>query len=214
MVPLRIYKDANEVEHRLRGLGLRTATLTTAIQRGHLARIECTENHPVTAPGFYCWSETVRAMRELMAQDGWIRDNEGNQGLIRNAELDLTLTVAAGDEGVGLADRIPTTRYPKGPRMSAAVLMNGYLFEELEKDYEALAACKSIWLLLYHWDPRRQRVRCELSKPSGMDESRPSEWLERIILPHVDTDFPRQGAKPDSGGPKTPEIRIEIKRRA
>jgi hypothetical protein len=216
MEPLRIFDEPNEVEQQLGALGLGRAILETAVRRGHLARLECTDYHPATSAGFYAWSETVRTLRESLGPLGWLPSNEANQGLVIHEGRRLKLAVAGGDESTGIRDRIPSTRSTKGPRMTAAVSVNGWLFAEMEPVALATSDGMSLWLLLVYWNEQRRRIQIELSKPIGMGENdRPTEWSERIIFPHIDGDLPA-GAGEAIGSPSstTPEIRIEIKRRA
>jgi hypothetical protein len=217
MEALKIYTQPHEIDFRLNRLGLTRVILDVAMKRGHLARLECTANHPVTSAGFYAWSETVRALRELLIPEGWEISNEANQGLVVHQQRGIKLAVSGGDEFTGIKDNIPTTRSSKGPKMSAAVFLNGWLFPEMDPysdDSSRRAVSQDLWILLVHWNIQRHRLQSELSKPIEMgDNDRPTVWGERIILPHFDGDVSLVGASRD-GGPKSPEIVVEIKRRA
>ena len=73
----------------------------------------------------------------------------------------------------------------------------------------------TLWLVLAYWNREKHRVQLEVSCPRGMGENkRPVDWSERILFPAIDYNDPLPEKTPVDGSPKTPEIVIEIKRRA
>jgi hypothetical protein len=100
----------------------------------------------------------------------------------------------------------------------AAVQSNSlFLFHELEEDQiAALAATRrDFWLLMVHVNERAQVVQRELSRPVVMSEGkRPIVWSERIIFPDFTYGDPLPVPKDYPDTPRTPEIVIEVKRRA
>jgi len=216
----KIYFSPVDVHQRLDRLALRKENIDIAVRLGLLARRECTENHPVTAKGFDQWSETVRALRDQTGSSGWVPDNEANQGLIANPDLGACIAVVPGDRNTGRKDAIPSTRSPRGVKTSDAVRGNNYfLFPEMED--EQIAALSDIhrdfWLLMVYVNELAERIQYELSRPVKMSErKRPVKWSERILF----SDFNYGDSIPvterdDSSSPqRTPEIVVEVKRRA
>jgi hypothetical protein len=214
----KIWNTPVDVHQRLDQLGLKKEAIDYAIRRGLLARLECTPNHPVTAPGFHGWSGTVCGLRDSMLPTGWERDNEANQGLVVNPANSVTIAVVPGDHNTGRKDAIPTTRSPRGPMTDAAVQSNSYfLFHEMEEDQiAALAAVRrDFWLLMVYVSEDAQRVQYELSRPIQMSEGkRPIGWSERILFSDFTFGEPLSRTEDAPQTPKSPEIVVEVKRRA
>jgi hypothetical protein len=212
----KVYSRPDDVSRRLSELDLRQDVLIEAVRQGLLARLECTKNHPRTTAGFNAWSDTVCRLRDLLVPLGWITSNAANQGLVVNERLSLILNVAGGNECTGVADLIPSTRSRKGPSMADAVKANSqkWLFDEMEPKISASG--RGSWLLLAYWNSGKQHVQLELSHPvKWSEDERPVDWSERILLPNISHNDPLPATKPSSeGGAKTPEITVEIKRRA
>lgn len=216
----KIYVDQMDTRNRLDDLGLKEEQLLAAVRRGHSARLTCTSNHPSQSPGFYAWSETVCGFREQVIPAGWEPSNESNLPFTCNHDGSVAIAVATGDENTGSADREPCTKSSKGPRTKSAVGDNErqmLLFGDLVLRPEHLKKIneRMTWLLLIHCDMELREVRCELSRPVSMnDEGRVDGWDERIVL----TPFPFDGdlvdASPVGNPPQSPEIIVEIKRRA
>src|SRR5579859_3369942 len=120
----RIWSTPVDVHQRLDQLGLKKEAIDHAIQRGLLARRECTENHPVTTAGFDGWAESVCGLRDWLVPLGWEKDNSANQGLVVNPFNSVTIAVVQGDHKTGRKDAIPSTRAPRGPMTYAAVESN------------------------------------------------------------------------------------------
>lgn len=212
----KIYSEPEDVDRRLGEMELTRDILLDAVGSGLLARLECTPNHPITAAGYGAWSQTVCRLRELLLPLGWVPSNAANQGLTVNERLVITLNVAGGDASTGVESLTPSTRSRHGASMASAVAANsGWLFEE--EDPTLVELGRGSWLLLAYWDRAKRLVRLELSRPVkwGEDE-RPVGYSERILLPDIVYDgAPLPEIRPLFGdGPKTPEITVEIKRRA
>lgn len=213
------YVDAMNVRSRLGELGLQEDDLLLPIQRGQAARLSCTQNHPPPFPGICAWSETVCALREQLIPLGWERSDEGNLPFTVNPGRTVAIAVATGDDATGRADRKPLTKSTKGPRTAGAVASNErqyLLFGDLALCPEHLKQIndRMTWLLLIHSDMEDQEVRCELSRPVRMnEEGRVDDWAERVILAPF-----RFGADAvavsEETPPRTPEIVVEIRKRA
>lgn len=216
----QVMSDRWAAKARLSQLGLEEALLSRAVAEGLAAWAGCTPNHPTAAPGFYAWSETTRALRELLIPAGWQKQDEQNQAQVVSADGSIVIVVATGNEATGLSDSSPITKSRKGPQTVSAVAQNtsGFLFEEMEADAiaKAMDSNRNTWLLLINRDKLKGEVRSELSRPIGLDaDFRVSGWSERILLSPTpfepsDRTLPKQG-EPDM---QTPEIAIEIRRRA
>lgn len=206
-----------ETNRRLGELGLTEAALIRAAQRGLAAWSACTENHPPVFGGLSAWGETVCALREELMPLGWDRLNEANLPLVVNSDRTIALTVATGDEQTGRKDGMqPCTMSAKGPRTIAAIAANNQqivLFPEMLPDSVMPKNGRITWLLLIHRDTQGRELRVELSRPTSMaPEGHVDGWAERIILRSTPFDeLPVMGL---DNPPETPEIDIDIKRRA
>ena len=200
-----------EVTDALTKIGLTNELLLDAILRGENSRDSCTINDPPSAPGFYSWAGTVRALRDILIPLGWVRNDDVNYSRVVNAELNIAIAVVTGDEGTGNKDISPKTKYPKGPATQAAVSCNqGNLFgmETPEPELEAEEGWTT-WMLL------RKRtgdlVYAELSLPSLMSKDGQVErWETRIILEPMTFD-PLIDIDDDSG---EPPIEVLVRRRS
>jgi hypothetical protein len=200
-----------DITDALAELGLTVEILSDAILRGENARDSCTANDPPSAPGFYSWAGTVRALRDILIPLGWMRNDDVNYSRVVNAELNVAIAVVTGDEGTGNKDMSPKTKYPKGPATQAAVSCNqGNLFgngdapePEAEPDDNRIT-----WMLL------RKRtgdtVYAELSLPSLMSDGQVERWEGRIILEPMTFD-PLIDVEDDSS---EPPIDIVVRRRS
>jgi hypothetical protein len=151
----------------------------------------------------------------------WERLNDNGLPLTVNASNSVALTVSGGDENTGRPNKTPSTKTSKGPRISDAVADNSQYELELTIDGvplrpEILEECggRMMWVLLLHIDKSSREIRSELSRPKQMsDDRRIVGWWERIILPSVPFDGDALNVPVDNA-PKTPELDVEIKRRA
>ena len=219
MIATATHVDPMNVRSRLSELGLAEKMLLLAVERGQIARLSCTKNHPPLYPGISAWSETVCALREQLIPEGWERSDEGNLPFTVNPGRTVAIAVATGDEATGRTDRKPCTKSAKRPRTAGAVATNErqmLLFGPLELRPEHLTKIneRMTWLLLIHSDFEVREVRCELSRPVNMnEEGRVDDWAERIILSasSFDADV---AAVPSGNVPQSPEIIVKIKKRA
>lgn len=211
-----------EVNRRLAELGLPENALQEAAKSGLAAWAACTPNHPTMYPGIVAWGETTRVLRDHLVLLGWNAINESGQALVVNASGTIAVMVAGGDENTGIHSlNDPRTKSAKGPKTIEAIQRNQWLFPEMEEEdrhsHEARGK-RQTWVLLLARDMQAGELRAELSIPMHMtDDCRISEWSERVILGPIpfggiDQSLTRGGAPSDPG--KTPEIVVEIKRRA
>ena len=131
---------------------------------------------------------------------------------------DVAITVATGDEATG-RDRgeEPCTKSPKGPQTRNAVSANQYKLFPSDECIQAFTSSQRgrvTWLLLIHSAWADREVRCELSLPVGMnDEGRVDGWEERIVLGSTPFDADVLEV-PTDDVPQSPNIIVDIKRRA
>lgn len=212
-----VYVEADEIQSRLRNLGLDQTTLTDIVRRGQYAHAACTANDPPLYPGFTAWAQMVRASREYLLPKGWSRSNENNYCLVIDPTGEIAIAIATGDEGTGQAQSSPTTKSSKGPRTVDVVVANQNQLElpldcpPIPKRLIEQEEPRMTWILLVHRGDKG--VRSELSLPLSIDDDGYiNAWRERIMLGVLPND-------PDLGKlePKTndqPDIAIDIKRRA
>jgi hypothetical protein len=216
-VSVTVRVDSWDVRNRLAELGLDPEPLVEVVQRGHIAFVSCTANHPPMYPGLAAWAETVRALREYLIPKGWTRSDENIYSLVIDKTGGVAIAVATGDDGTGRQEVTPTTKAAKGPSTLDAVVANQFqlsLFTEPQLISAPSGAPKAdeqplTWILLIH--RARNEVRSELSLPSSMGpDGHIDRWEERIILGAIPLDPDFLEVVP----PTLPGIEIEIKRRA
>lgn len=214
------YVDPFDVGRRLHELGLDESMLRMAIGRGHLARLDCTDNHPRIYPAIAAWAETVCALRENLSGRGWERRDDNNFPRVINASGDLAIIVATGNELTGLTHALPSTRASKGRHTVEAVVVNEAqlnLFAELDdSDHAANHEIERddliTYVLLFYRDVTE--TRCELSLPSEMGaDGRITNWRERIILRPIPNDDIEYLIGNDDGSPKGPPVEVPVRRK-
>lgn len=192
MNPLTYYEPL-DVDARLEKLGLSSEILHQAIKNGEMYRSDCTENDPLSLPGFIAWGRAVRSLREILAPHGWMRLNEQGMPLVINPSGTIAIGVTAGNINTGNPDMTPRTRNTKGPATEAAVRLNGQMcfsfYEETgPKTVRSRSGDRLTWLLLT--SRHSDKICCELSLPSEIGEDeRVENWNERIILPPISIDI-------------------------
>ena len=137
-----------------------------------------------------------------------------------NKDRTIAVSVATGNEDTGTdGERDPLTTSAKGPRTVGAIAVNRrqlQLFEEMVPPVEVLnAPGRETWLLLICRDIEKREMRCELSRPVSLDpKGRINLWAERIILRPTSFDGIGDSLLGGGNGPQSPEITVDIKRRA
>jgi hypothetical protein len=208
-----LHSDPASASAALARLDLTEAVLLAAAMQGYLARSNSTANHPPLYPAFVAWGEAVRALRDGLAPDGWVRSNEGNWPRVIHPDGRIALTVATGNEATGRADDSPATRSSKGPSTVAALQVNrlqawlpGMEPEEPDADDEDKP---TTWLLLVHY--AKDEIRAELSLPLDVDgEGKVTVWQERILLRSIPLDPEEIEIVP----PSQPDIDVSVRRKA
>jgi hypothetical protein len=212
----KVWSDPIGRPARLKALGLTETVLLLAVEKGQGAYANCTLNHPALYRGIAAWGETICSLRESLIPLSWQRYDEGNQPFALNEAGTLAITVATGDENTGREGKTPCTKSSKGPKTELAITNNALadtLFGDIRTANRRKIDARQTWILLFHRDEETSEIRCELSCPSKMnDEGQVDEWSERIIL--GPTPFGGAAVRISNEPPQTPNIDIDIKRRA
>lgn len=209
-----VRNQPEDVDSRLFQLGLTEEVLLQAVRRGHLARTECTPNHPFMFPGLVAWGWTVAELRNALVPAGWTRLEEGNWPITVHPGKRMAIAVATGDENTGNPDATPMTKSVKGPNTVNAVAVNmlqASLFDEPSLP-EQTAEDKDervTWLLLV--STQNGKVRSELSLPVTCN-GKVDGWKERIILSDIEIDPDAKIDVPPTL-PDLPDIDIPLQRR-
>jgi hypothetical protein len=203
---------AEQADDELGAFGLSAALLHEALEAGAIAFRACTASHPVTARGYYFYAETVRALREILAEHGWTPESDGNIEYVFHAGRSLRMFVLAGDGATGHAEAHLRSRRSRGPHGRQAIHRNQLVMDlpGLSASGAGDGATTGAWALVHHVDVEAQEVRCELSLPVSIGtDGRVEGWHRRIVLPDLPFNAP---AIPERS--PTEEIDIEVRRRS
>jgi hypothetical protein len=207
-----VVREGPAARHRLRALGLDEELLVEVVEQGERARAEATDHDPVNAGALDAYRYRVRGLRDSFVPHEWTVARVGGLELLRSACGRRAIATRAGDGGVGIRRSHPQPLRNFGETTANAVSTNESL--ALDPDWFNVASMVGkpdfeIWMLLVHRDG--DRVRAELSHPSGVDDrGRVLRWLERIILPELD--FSNSGQRDDV--PNEPvEIDVPVTRK-
>ncbi len=174
--------------------------LRRAVVAGEQQRVSCTPLDAPTYPGVSAWGEAVRHLRYLLVPHGWLAQNTNNLPLVVDPVRKIGIAITAGKDGVGKADRCPTTKQPKGAVTRGLVMTNKGQMNIFGNDRRFVPMPDpsdiTTWLLLVftEYKPRNEDVGdhvafCELSLPAEIDEEGYiTEWTERLILEPVRID--------------------------
>ena len=213
---MREFAVAHEITSRLYELGLTEEQLVESVSKGLDARRRCTDDHPPSAPGYYQWSETNVALRQILRPLGWEKNDDVNFSTVVSPDGRTAIAIATGDARTGREGQpSPTTKYPRGAMTQVAVQTNNQL--ELDLTFGRIIVPPgpeppqraTWWLLINEY---RNVVWTELSLPRSFcrEDNRIDSWLERIILKPL-------GVEPTSqiplDEPEVPPIDIPIERR-
>ncbi len=210
-----LHTEPLAITEALSRLDLTEEPLLTAAMQGYLARTNCTANHPPLFPSFVAWGETVRAVREQLAPNGWHRNDEKNYSRAVHPQGHIAIAVATGNEATGRAEESPCTKSAKGPSTVDALEINrlqawlpGMEPQRANVD-DGEQQQPTTWLLLVHHADKEIRAELSLPLDIGLD-GRISVWRERILLRALPID-----AEPIAVVPPTqPDIDVVVRRKA
>ncbi len=174
------------------------------------ARASCTDDNPLSSPGFRAWDAGTARMRRIFRREGWDKDDQDGVPSIIHRELKKKIVVMNTD--LGTADRLrsPRNRTLKGPAAEKVTDLNNQL--EMFKRREIIrepAHPIATWHLCIFDDGKL--VRCELSRPELFKSGffllfserifilRPGDW-EKVVIA-TPGDQPNQ------------ELRIDVRRK-
>jgi hypothetical protein len=214
---VRVFDAPDDVAQCLAQLGLTRENLLEAVRLGEAARRSATAHDPASASGFDMWRYSTRALRDILVPKNWHVSRQ--DGLERAVSPDgrLHLIVMLGDAATGIATRIPTSKYPRGPSSVAFIegnvtqrLLHGGVERISRRTIVPQATSFETWALLHH--STEDEVRCELSLPAGIgDDDRVHDWSERILLPPTSSEpVVEQASTPDA----PPEVEVQVRRRS
>jgi hypothetical protein len=194
-------------------LSISVEALIKAVQAGHLARLNCTDNDPPFIPGTEAWRMVVRTLRDELVPLGWRKDDPSNYSLVINDSSEINIVVASADELTCRWPGKPRTNSLKGLFTHAAVLKNSLeddLFPDtVEADLRRAANILNYKTYMLLININDEQCRAELSLPSNYDEYMVTDWAERIFIPIPEID----GGVPQKVD-YTPDIDVPVKRRA
>ena len=202
------------VDSRLANLGLTRDDLNAALVAGIASTQNITPHNPVTAAGYYRWSETVRGLCDQLVPKGWSAKNVNGLPVVLNKKIAVAISVSSGDAATGL-DEVPSTRNPKSGLLDRPVLeRQGRLFDAVEVSAPQAVDKQRIpgyteWILL-HTNDSDGNVHSELSRPGSLDGSeRVNGWIERIDLGEIDGGSTLVEIEPDA--PEPPVVKVSRK---
>lgn len=109
-----LYQHPFDARRRLMELGISVEALIKAVQAGHLARLNCTDNDPPFIPGTEAWRMVVRTLRDELVPLGWRKDDPSNYSLVINDSSKINIVVASADHLTCRWPGIPRTKSLKG----------------------------------------------------------------------------------------------------
>jgi hypothetical protein len=222
----RVVTGRAAVDARLAAIGLTRAELLEAVRFGVAEAHRSTVNDPKTAAGYYRWSKTVRAIRDIKTTQGWLRREDDNYPMVVNPEGTIAISVATGDAVTGTEGNPdqphPRTKNPKGAATRRAIVRNfaQTQFADIEPGFIRVPEPIEDEVLLETWilliceeeDRDSNEVRSELSLPILMNGGHVAGWRERILLPATGPDGLR-GVQDGRDDPEGPEIDVPVRRR-
>jgi len=224
----KIRCETPEVADALAKLVVPASALIHAVETAYFGFARCTPHHPRNYPGIASWADGVRGLADKLKTEGWQLITVKGQPRVVNDDGSMAITVATGDENTGQdGTQEPRTKSGKGRTTVESVFLNGFLFPQMEQDAEErirLMQVRNLWVLLLYRNMTAGKVYFELSRPITMEhkvgktrKQRIIGWSERIILPPVEVE-PIANATTrneiQETDAKSPEITVEIKRRA
>ncbi|MBP2699507.1 hypothetical protein [Photobacterium lucens] len=162
----------SQKEEQLQSLNMPEETLRTALLRGLSSRRSMTKNNPKTGGGQYFYNETVRALRELLKDKGFVGESIRNIELTINQDLGVAIYLCSGCNQTGLKNGTPQSKTSKGDftldlfNLNQIESPNYDMFEELIPKKQANNAINcEIWFLLHYFNKDNNSLMAELTKP-------------------------------------------------
>lgn len=176
-----------DARRRLTELGIDVGALESALDAGDVAARQADDFSPVTAAGTMRWFETVRTLRQRLAESGWTCSDVRNSPRAIDPTGREGLLAVRGNAATGRIDGDPKTARPRGNASSRSVRVNGQLMMDVVVAALAdMAGERALgvrtWFLLYYRS-EADELRAEVSLPVAIsDQGVVEDWDERIIL--------------------------------
>lgn len=175
------------------------------------ARAACTDDNPLSAPGFRAWDAGTARMRRIFRKEGWEKDDTDGVPSIVHRELRKKIVVMNSDAGTADATRSPRNRTLKGPAAEKVTDLNGQLElfkrREIAKEPSDLIAT---WHLCIFDDGKL--VRCELSRPVLFKSGFFISFSERIFILRPG-DWEKVAISSSAGDQSGPKLQIDVRRK-
>ena len=215
----RIVSEPKDIATRLTQLEatLDEALLREVSEHGFRRRIEATEMHCTTAAGTYHWHEAIYALRSMLSERGWKKEDLRNCPFIVSPDKSIALCVMTGDSDTGWASGNPSNQAQKGSVLENAIAKNQEQLKLFDANYISTKLANSkdatqLWVLLYHvavGSNGQTEIRAELSLPSEFEKKRIVGWRERLILSPI---LPDGDSVTNTDAPSGP-IDVPVERR-
>jgi hypothetical protein len=177
---MAVLTERDEIALALAEYGLKEEWIADAIRRGERWRNATTPHHPRTAPGWYAWSETTTALRDVVVHEGGEATSvESFERLVCPTKRH-EIAVLGGDRFTGDPLRDPQPKYMK-PRVVAQGTIARSQIEMFREDIPTPPGRRVLLFLLVRRDG--DNAVAELSRPGGItDSGRINVWEQRILL--------------------------------
>lgn len=198
-------------------VGVTEQILLRSLWAGASRYAECTLNHPVTAPRFYCWSETVTGLADELTPNGWERIDRKNLPVLLSPDRSIGLIVSSGDERTG-NPLLEPSKINSGPKTTELIVSNRVRqLQMMGAGFDVYSKEETVewetWVFLYYRDPIQRVMKSELSRPVGFTGSmQATKWDDRWILPSLPLD-PEVQNLPEESKYLEPEIEVEVTRK-
>lgn len=195
----KIFTDHIEANNRLLELGLNNSQVIAVVEAMTTARVNCTENHPSSAPGLLSWIEGTARLREETICNGWERKDIDQVPNVVNHDTKVRLAVMNTDDNTGLIERTPQPTSKKGSATKRATNSNQREFADDFPDFgeATINTCQHQadgliqWYIMVYADSNL--VRAEVSCPISLVDGRFNAFSERII---ISVDYDKGGREP------------------
>lgn len=175
-----IFKTEQEMTNKLQQFGVSLDDLIKIVRSVVTAHFDAVPNDPCTASGQFKYIYGTRALRDLFCGNGWVSDREHGIESVFNPENGTKVIYQSVD--LACNDfREPKAISRKGNASQSLIerSMTGYLFSEMEDDYQKKTNATT-WFLCVSIN--NDVVRAELSLPHSVENNNFGGFIERIYL--------------------------------
>lgn len=207
-----IRTEPEDVEARLAELSIPRAAIDEVLRVAIAARNSATPHHARNYGGTRTYHETLCAVRDELAWNGFRPHHEGGLELCVHDELGLAIVVVTGDSGTGHPEIEPCTVRERGSSGIEVIEKNHQIsfftsYPEFDVRTRPSRSRRQTWMLLHR--QTKKHLWSELSLAVSVDKKGNVDgWEERIIFPSLNLGAPEpSGTEPIE---PTPEIEIDI----